>query len=110
MSRPPNRSPKDQPSARRRSVREFQRHAREKAARRIKARRDEKYSIWRSLGTFGIVGWSVMLPTVIGLAVGLWLDQAGVGPVPWALVLMLVGLVLGCLNAWYWVQQESRDE
>lgn len=104
------RPDKHRHSRERRAHLDFQRHASEKAARRMKARQEEKYSSWRGLGTFGMVGWSVALPTIIGLAIGLGLDRTGFGPISWALVLMLVGLALGCVNAWYWIQHESRDE
>jgi ATP synthase protein I len=89
---------------------DFLRKIEDKANRKLKAREEEKFGIWYGLGLMGIVGWSVVIPTMIGVAVGIWLDARWSSPVPWTVVLMLVGLGLGCLNAWYWVQRESRDE
>ena len=81
-----------------------------RVARRRRAEREAHRSIWSSLGLFGIVGWSVSVPTLAGLAAGLWLDGRFAGRVSWTLTLLAVGMVVGCLNAWYWIQQESRGD
>jgi ATP synthase protein I len=60
------------------------------------------------LGMFGLVGWSVAVPTVLGIALGLWLDAKLDSAISWTLTMLFVGVVLGCLNAWYWVKRESR--
>jgi len=81
-----------------------------KAERRRRASQEGERSIWFSLGLFGLVGWSVAIPTLLGMAAGVWLDRAFPGGrVSWTLTLLVVGAVLGCLNAWYWVQHESRQ-
>jgi ATP synthase protein I len=59
---------------------------------------------------FGLVGWSVAIPTLIGIAIGLWLDRRWPGEVSWTLTFLILGITLGCLNAWYWIKQESRRE
>lgn len=65
--------------------------------------------MWFSLGLFGLVGWSVTLPTLAGVALGVWIDRHWPGRVSWTLTLLLVGVALGCANAWHWVEHESRD-
>lgn len=82
--------------------------ARAKGERKRKAREEGDRSIWFGLGTFGMVGWSVALPALAGVAIGIWLDHGREGPVSWTLTLMLAGLAIGCGNAWYWVNRESR--
>jgi ATP synthase protein I len=58
---------------------------------------------------FGMVGWAVAVPTLIGVAVGLWLDRvAPSDELSWTLAMLLAGVALGCANAWYWVSRESR--
>jgi len=57
---------------------------------------------------FGLVGWSVAVPAVIGTLLGLWLDREFEGRVSWTLTLLLTGVGFGCANAWRWVKQESR--
>jgi ATP synthase protein I len=82
-----------------------------KAARKIRARREGDRSIWSWLGMMGLVGWSVALPALAGVALGLWLDKrVGGETVSWTLTFLVLGVALGCLQAWYWVQKESRDE
>jgi ATP synthase protein I len=81
-----------------------------KAERKLRARRRGRRGVWFGLGMFGLVGWAVALPTVAGVALGLWLDARFPSRVSWTLSLLLVGALLGSLNAWYWVTRESRDE
>jgi ATP synthase protein I len=61
----------------------------------------------------GLVGWSVVVPTLLGAALGIWLDKHHPGEHGWTLALLMAGLSLGCLNAWRWVAKEDkaiRDE
>lgn len=78
-------------------------------SRKMKARRQKHRSIWFGLGMFGMIGWSVAIPTLIGTSIGLWIDAAYPSDHSWTLMLMILGVALGCLNAWHWVQKESRD-
>ena len=78
-----------------------------KAERRIRARR-ERSSVWFGLGMFGIIGWSIAVPTVLGIMSGLWIDRHWPSPVSWTLTLLFIGIVLGCMNAWRWVKRESH--
>jgi ATP synthase protein I len=79
-----------------------------KAARKLKARREGDRGIWFGLGMMGLVGWSVTVPTVVGVAVGVWLDRRSVDPagVSWTLTGLIVGVLIGCINAWVWIQRE----
>jgi len=78
-----------------------------KAARKLKARKSAS-GVWSGLGMMGLVGWSVVVPTLLGAALGAWLDKHHPGTHPWTLALMVVGLAIGCLNAWYWVAQQDK--
>ena len=86
---------------------EFEHTIGNRTRRKIKARSDGKESPWFGLGMFGLVGWSVVLPTLFGIFVGSWIDDQWPGRISWMLTLMFLGLVIGCLNAWYWMQKES---
>ena len=78
------------------------------AARKLRARRDGAPGVWSGLGMMGLVGWSVVVPTLLGAALGLWLDHRHAGTHSWTLALLVAGLTLGCLNAWHWVAKEDR--
>ena len=77
------------------------------AARKLKARHSTQ-GVWFGLGMMGLIGWSVVVPTLLGAAIGLWLDEHHPGTHAWTLALLVAGLSLGCLNAWRWVANEQR--
>lgn len=79
-----------------------------KAARKLKARRSTQ-GVWFGLGMMGLIGWSVVVPTLLGAALGLWLDQKYPGSRSWTLALLVAGLTLGCINAWLWVDKEHKS-
>jgi ATP synthase protein I len=79
-----------------------------KAARKLKARRGSNQDVWFGLGMMGLIGWSVVVPTLLGAALGLWLDKHHPGAHSWTLALLVVGLVIGCLNAWHWIAKEEK--
>ena len=80
-----------------------------KAARKLKARRTSQHGVWFGLGMMGLIGWSVVTPTLLGAALGFWLDTRHAGGFPWTLVLLVAGLSLGCLTAWRWVAKEAKE-
>ncbi|MEP3443005.1 MAG: AtpZ/AtpI family protein [Sulfitobacter sp.] len=79
-------------------------------ARRMKAARDNPGpSPLRGVGTFGMVGWSVAVPTVGGAFLGLWLDRVKPQGFSWTLALLLAGLVIGIFIAASWINKEGSD-
>lgn len=78
------------------------------ARRKLKARRHPGQGVWLGLGMMGLIGWSVVVPTLLGTALGLWLDKHQPGQHSWTLALLMAGLTLGCMNAWRWVAQEDK--
>ena len=78
------------------------------ARRRLRARRRGPRTVWFGLGMFGLVGWSVAVPTVLGAAIGAWIDSKTSGRHSWTLMLLITGLVIGCSNAWQWMKRESE--
>ena len=79
-----------------------------KAARKLKARNSTQ-GVWFGLGMMGLIGWSVVVPTLLGAALGLWLDKHHAGEHSWTLALLVAGLVIGCFNAWHWVAKEDEE-
>ena len=75
---------------------------------KLKARRNPAPGVWFGLGMMGLIGWSVVAPTLGGAALGLWLDQRHPGAHSWTLALLVAGLAIGCLNAWHWVANEDK--
>lgn len=84
-----------------------------KAERKLRAQRHVTRTVWFGLGMMGLVGWSVAIPTLLGAALGIWLDKHHPGQHSWTLALLIAGLFIGCANAWHWVSKEDkamRDE
>src|ERR1039458_2163187 len=79
-----------------------------KAARKLQARRNTQ-GVWFGLGMMGLIGWSVVVPTLLGAWLGIWLDKRHPGTHSWTLTLLVIGLVIGCLNAWHWVAKEDKE-
>ena len=87
----------------------FQRQIASKSDRKIKARKEAK-NIWFGLGMFGMVGWSVAIPSLLGIGLGMWIDTHTQSKYSWTLMLLVIGVVLGCFNAWYWISKESQSD
>lgn len=80
-----------------------------KENRKVRARAEAHRSVWFGFGMFGIVGWSVAIPALIFIAIGVWIDRTWPSPYSWTLMMLFIGIVLGCLNAWHWISRE-RDK
>jgi ATP synthase protein I len=78
------------------------------AARKLRARRNPGQGVWFGLGMMGLIGWSVAIPTLLGAALGMWLDKRYAGRHSWTLALLVAGLAVGCSNAWRWVAKEDK--
>jgi ATP synthase protein I len=87
----------------------FSEKIRSKATRKIRAKRKNVQGVWFGLGMMGLIGWSVTVPTLLGVALGFWLDKRFPGSISWTLTIMLFGLILGCANAWHWVRNENTE-
>ncbi len=87
----------------------FSQRVGEIAARKLKAQRHATQTVWSGLGMMGIVGWSVVVPTLLGAGLGLWIDEHYPGGHSWTLSLLAIGLGLGCFNAWHWIAKEDRE-
>ncbi|HKL48338.1 MAG TPA: AtpZ/AtpI family protein [Desulfuromonadales bacterium] len=88
---------------------DFRRKVEAKQQRKLRALHHRERKVWFGLGMFGLVGWSVALPALAFIALGIWLDAAFSQGYSWTLMLLVVGIAVGCLNAWFWVRKE-RDE
>jgi ATP synthase protein I len=71
--------------------------------RRERWRRDEPRALMVALSVTGI-GWTIVVPTVLGFIVGRWLDQRLHTGIVLAAGLGTLGLALGCVSAWRWVR------
>jgi ATP synthase protein I len=80
-----------------------------KQARKLRAMKQRGRNAWFGLGMFGLIGWSVAIPAVALTALGVWIDARQTGPYSWTLMLLVIGVGLGCVNAWLWVSRERKN-
>nr|WP_232292316.1 AtpZ/AtpI family protein [Paraburkholderia graminis] len=86
--------------------------AQEAARRAVRAREVPEPSLGSRLGQIGILGWAIVLPTLLGLALGRWLDRIFATRVFFSAPLLMAGAALGFWSAWKWMhrqQGERRD-
>ena len=76
---------------------------------KLKARHKPMKSIWFGLGVSGMIGWSVTVPILTGIAAGTWIDKHYHSKYSWTLMLLFIGVLIGCLNAWHWIESEHKD-
>ena len=77
-------------------------------ARMLRKRESRNHGLWSSLGMLGVVGWSVAVPMLIGIALGVWIDRRWPGRFSWTLMLLIAGLALGCASAWMKIKHEQE--
>jgi ATP synthase protein I len=68
--------------------------------RRARWQREGERSIGQNLALIGVLGWTIVTPTLIGVFVGRWLDREFSAGLFWTLGLLVLGLALGCTLAW----------
>ena len=84
----------------------FSQQVTEKENRKLKAQQEKKQSPWSGFGMFGMVGWSVAVPVLLGTALGIWLDKTYPQSFSWTLTCLICGLIIGCVIAWNWINKE----
>jgi ATP synthase protein I len=87
----------------------FSRQVDNMATRKLKAQRHVNKIVWMGFGMMGLIGWSVVVPTILGTVLGIWLDKHYPGEHSRTLMLLVLGLCLGCANAWYWIDKEDKE-
>lgn len=88
---------------------EFRQTIGSKVTRKLKENQKSKHGVLSGLGMFGLVGWSVAVPTLLGAFLGIWLDKRFPGKQSWTLTFLLIGLIFGCMSAWHWLSSEDKD-
>jgi len=80
----------------------------EKVDRKLASRKMDGNNLWFGIGMMGIVGWSIAIPTLLGIAAGIWLDKHINDNYSWTLMMLFTGLIIGCLTAWHWIDREHK--
>lgn len=74
--------------------------------RRERWQRNGERPIGQNLAMIGVLGWLIVVPALIGIFTGRWLDHYFGTAIFWTSSLLFVGLVIGCYLAWKRVHRE----
>jgi ATP synthase protein I len=85
---------------------DFRNQAIKKEARKVKARRKKEVNAWWGFGLFGLVGWAVIIPALIGIFIGGLIEHYFTGSHAWTLALLLVGIGVGIVSALFLLARE----
>ena len=80
--------------------RELDEAVRRQRERRARARREGRRSIGEDLAQIGVLGWTIVIATFLGIYAGRWLDHRFGTGIFWTLGLLIAGVTLGCVLAW----------
>ena len=80
-----------------------------RASQRQRGQARTRRTVWFGLGTFGVVGWSIAVPAALGAFAGMCIDARADRRESWTVMLLLIGLAIGCANAWRWIRRESEE-
>ena len=73
---------------------------RKRQERRDLWQREGERSLGQNLAMIGALGWTIVVPTLLGIFVGRWLDRTFHSGIFWTLALLVAGLAAGCTFAW----------
>jgi ATP synthase protein I len=57
------------------------------------------------LGQIGVLGWMIVVPPLIGVFIGRWLDRQFATKVFFSAPLIMIGAVFGMWSAWKWMHR-----
>ncbi|WP_434666966.1 AtpZ/AtpI family protein [Paraburkholderia sp. A3BS-1L] len=85
------------------------RAAREAAVRESRGRAQPEPSLGSRLGQIGILGWTIVLPTLAGLVIGRVLDRLFGTRVFFSAPLLMLGAAAGLWFAWKWMHRQDSS-
>ena len=77
---------------------------RQRGERHIRWLRDGDPSVVQRLAQIGVLGWIIVVPMLIGVFAGRWLDRTFNSGLFCTAPLLMLGLALGCFSAWKWME------
>ncbi|OXC75373.1 ATP synthase protein I [Caballeronia sordidicola] len=84
--------------------------ARQAVQREREAREEPEPSLGVRLGQIGILGWTIVVPTLLGLVIGHWLDRHFNTGVFFSAPLLMAGAAVGLWSAWKWMHRQTRRD
>ena len=67
--------------------------------------RDGDPNVAQRLAQIGVLGWMIVVPMLIGVFAGRWLDHKFNAGLFYTAPLLMLGAAFGCWSAWKWMQK-----
>jgi ATP synthase protein I len=83
------------------------RAARRALEREAKGRADPEPTLGARLGQIGVLGWAVIVPTLLFLFLGRWLDRSFGTGIFFSAPLLMLGATIGLWSAWKWMHRQG---
>jgi ATP synthase protein I len=64
-------------------------------------------AIWQNLSMIGALGWLIVVPTLLGVLLGRWLDETFATGILFSGALIFVGVAMGGYLAWQRIKKEE---
>ena len=81
--------------------------AQKAAAREAEGRADPEPSLGARLGQIGVLGWTIVVPTLLLLFLGRWLDRSFGTGIFFSAPLLMIGAAIGFWSAWRWMRRQG---
>ena len=78
--------------------------------RDAKGRADPEPSLGARLGQIGVLGWTIIAPTLLFLFIGRWLDRTLGSGIFFSAPLLMIGAAIGFWSAWRWMHRQGRRQ
>lgn len=80
--------------------------ARQAAERARRGEANPEPSLGARLGQIGVLGWMVVIPMLVTLAIGHWLDRRFASGIFFSAPALMIGAVIGFVLAWRWMHRD----
>jgi len=74
--------------------------------RRQQWEKEGERPLWKNLSMIGALGWLIVIPTLIGVFLGRWLDKAFGSGIMFSGALIFLGVLLGFYLVWQRITRE----
>ena len=83
------------------------RAAQRAAEREAEGHANPEPSLGARLGQIGVLGWTIVLPTLLCLFLGRWLDRTFSTGIFFSAPLLMAGAAIGFWSAWRWMHRQG---
>jgi ATP synthase protein I len=83
------------------------RAARRAVRRDAEGRADPEPSLGARLGQIGVLGWAIIVPTLLCLFLGRWIDRSFGTGIFFSAPLLMLGAAIGFWSAWRWMHRHG---